>query len=218
VSWAKVEKNGSFGFIDKSGKEIVPVKYDNISYFGSSADNWAKVEYHGKQGFINKQGEEIVETKYDRIYSFGSKGIKWALVSQDGKLGFIDRTGREVVVPKYDNISYFNRNESNWSLVELNGKYGFIDRNGFEIIPPALNDFRNDELIELAFYFPSRGNHIDNIGPVKNYRVSPFVGDYAVIKSKKNGKIGVINKNFEVVVPVEHDKIMIDDTGNIHVW
>jgi len=171
-----------------------------------------------KQGFINKQGIEIVPTKYDRIYSFGSKGVKWAMVSLEGKLGFIDKAGREVVPPKYDNISYFNRNDNNWSLVELNGMYGFIDRNGDEVIPPALKDFRSDELIELSFYFPSKGNHIDDIGPVKNYRISPFVGHFAIIKSKKNGKIGVVDKNFEVVVPVEHDKIMIDDTGNIHVW
>jgi hypothetical protein len=71
---------------------------------------------------------------------------------------------------------------------------------------------------ELSDLFDSRGTHIGNLGPVKRYWVSPFVGRYAVIQSKKTWNLGVIDKEFNVVVPVEYKKIMVDERGNIHVW
>jgi hypothetical protein len=86
------------------------------------------------------------------------------------------------------------------------------------VIPVALTDFRNDQLMELSRFFKSRGSHIKGMGAVRNYRVSPFVAGFAVVKSKKNSKLGVINEDFEMVIPVEHNKIMIDDSGAIHVW
>ncbi|CAE7270183.1 unnamed protein product, partial [Symbiodinium microadriaticum] len=213
-----VEKNGLYGFIDKMGKVVVPIQYENIGNFSSYNSYWAKVQRNGRYGFIDRQGREIVPAQYDRIYSFGTKGTNWALVQRNQLYGFIDRSGQEIIPVRYDNISYFNRNDNNWSMVERNGKFGFIDKTGKEVVPPALTSFRNDQLMELASFFDSRGRHIDKMGPVKNFLVSPFVGDYAVIKSKKTSLLGVIDQQYKVIVPIEHEKIMIDERGNIHVW
>jgi len=58
--WALVEKNGLFGFIDKSGTEVVPVVYSKISYFDEYHKGLAMVERNGKKGFIDRKGREIV--------------------------------------------------------------------------------------------------------------------------------------------------------------
>ncbi|MFR6236861.1 MAG: WG repeat-containing protein [Parabacteroides distasonis] len=71
---AMVKKNGRYGFIDKYGKEVIPLIYENIPY--SFSDGLAKVKREGKWGYVNNQGEEVVACLYDDIASFGriSKG------------------------------------------------------------------------------------------------------------------------------------------------
>ena len=140
------------------------------------------------------------------------------MVEYNGKYGFIDRNGALVVEPRYDNISYFNKNKNDWAEVKRNGKYGFLDRSGKEVIPAVLDDFRNDKMFELEELFPSKGYVINGMGAVKRYLVSPFLGDFAIIKHKKTNKVGVINSQFEMVIPPKHDKVLLEENGSIHVW
>ena len=159
-----------------------------------------------------------MEPKYDQIYQYGNKGVQWALVRENGLYGFIDKMGKEIVPPKYDKINHFNSNNRQWAMVEVNGKVGFLDKTGKEIVPAVLTDLYSDGLMELASLFSSKGDHLEGLGAVKNYWVSPFNAGYAVIKSKKTSKFGVINKSLTLVLPPEHEKIMVDDKGNVHVW
>ena len=52
---AKVELNGKCGFIDKTGKEVIPIKYDNAYSF--SKISLALVKLEGKWFYINPKGE-----------------------------------------------------------------------------------------------------------------------------------------------------------------
>ena len=54
---ACVKLNGKCGFIDKSGKEIIPCIYDVAYEF---SDGLVGVELNGKWGFIDKSGKEII--------------------------------------------------------------------------------------------------------------------------------------------------------------
>jgi hypothetical protein len=88
---AKVEKDKKQGFINNTGEEFVPCKYDNIYPW---EDGRAKVEIAGKFGFINETGEEFIPVKYDYIGPF-KNGL--AIVSLMGRRGLINETGEEVV-------------------------------------------------------------------------------------------------------------------------
>ena len=48
---AKVEQNEKYGFVDKTGKLIVPVQYDWVWYF---SEDLASVKQNGKWGFVDK--------------------------------------------------------------------------------------------------------------------------------------------------------------------
>ena len=50
---AEVKLNGKYGFIDKTGKEIIPIKFDYTSGFKNGR---AGVKLEGKWGYIDKQG------------------------------------------------------------------------------------------------------------------------------------------------------------------
>lgn len=48
------------GFIDKRGKEVIPLRYDEASSF-SEDEGIALVELNGKEGYIDKNGVEYFE-------------------------------------------------------------------------------------------------------------------------------------------------------------
>jgi hypothetical protein len=118
---AEVSKGGKYGFIDQSGKEVVPVKYDAVSPFVGEV---AKVKLNNKFGFVNKTGAEVVVPKYDKIYNF-SRGI--AKIEINGKFGFVNEKGKEIIAPLYDAVSY-NIIGKRFEVAE-NGQVRFIMEN-----------------------------------------------------------------------------------------
>jgi hypothetical protein len=84
-----------FGFIDKTGKVVIPLKYDLVDLF---SEGLAKVTLNNKDGFIDQSGKELIPLKYDRVEWF-SEGL--AGVELNGKWGFIDKSGKEVIALKY---------------------------------------------------------------------------------------------------------------------
>ncbi len=129
-------KTNNYRFIDKTGKEIIKLKYNHVGNFN---DGLAKVQLNDKWGFINKTGKEVIPLKYDYVENF-SDGM--ARVQLNDKWKFINKTGKVVfTVPlKYDGVWSFNNGRA---IVKLNNKYGFIDKTGTEIIPPTYDDVEN---------------------------------------------------------------------------
>ena len=87
---AEVILNHKYGFIDKTGREVIPCKYDRVAYY-SFREGLAGVELNGKWGFIDKTGREVIPCKYDNATNF-SEGF--ARVEINRKYGFIDKTGK----------------------------------------------------------------------------------------------------------------------------
>ena len=124
--FAGVELNGKYGFIDKTGREVIPCKYDYVWDF---EEGLALVKLNEKWGFVDTTGKEICPIKYDVIGQF-KEGL--ALVELNNKCGFIDKTGKEVIPCKYDYAYSFSEGLAH---VVLNNKHGFIDKTGKEVIP-----------------------------------------------------------------------------------
>ena len=93
---AKISLNHKMGFIDKTGKEIVPPKYDDAGVF---IEGLAKVKLNGKWGLIDKTGKEIVPPKYDDAGVF-IEGL--AQVELNGKEFYIKVFSNGKVVEYYE--------------------------------------------------------------------------------------------------------------------
>ena len=76
------------GCIDKTGKEVIPCKYDHL---GGFYEGLARVNLDHKWGFIDKSGKEVIPCKYDWISGF-YEGL--ARVKLDDKYGYVDKIGR----------------------------------------------------------------------------------------------------------------------------
>lgn len=125
---ASVRLDDKFGFINRSGEEIVPPKYDFARSFSGGR---AVVRLGSKWGLIDGAGSEVVTPSYDQMGQF-SESLVW--VSRNHKAGFIDRAGKAVIPLKYEGIESFS---NGLAIVSLNGKTGLVDRTGREVVPPT---------------------------------------------------------------------------------
>ena len=87
----KVKLDGKFGFIAKSGKEVIGFKYDEANDF---SEGLAAVKLDGMGwGYIDTADSVVIPLMYDMAYDFND-GV--AEVILNGKHGFIDKTGEVV--------------------------------------------------------------------------------------------------------------------------
>lgn len=118
---AKQEKDGKWGFIDKTGKFVIANKYTMAEDF---KEGLAKVLKGNKFGYVDLQGKEVIPFIYDSALSF-SEGL--AAVGINGKYGFIDKTGKIVIPLEYDFTEPFANGEAR---VHKNRKMGTITKSG----------------------------------------------------------------------------------------
>ena len=91
-----VRLNGKWGVINTEGKEVVPLKYDDVEYFH---EGLAAVKLNGKWGFVDKEGKEVIPLKYDSVGSF-HEGLAGVLLNGQG--GLVDKTGKELLPCVYN--------------------------------------------------------------------------------------------------------------------
>jgi hypothetical protein len=86
-NFAAVSKDGMWGFIDKTGKEVIPCIYDMVYLF---SDGFAKVEQSRRSGFVDKTGNEVFPCIFNEAESF-SDGLASVLLGN--AMGYIDKEG-----------------------------------------------------------------------------------------------------------------------------
>ena len=85
-----VKINNQFGFIDETGKLVIPAKYDDTNSF---SDGLAVVKINSKWGFINKSGELVIPAKYDNAYVF-SDGLASVKINDENVI--INKSGKVI--------------------------------------------------------------------------------------------------------------------------
>ena len=200
ISLYRVCREGKWGYIDKTGREVIPCKY---GYALAFCEGLAIVWKSDKCGYIDNTGREVIPCQYDDAYNF-HEGL--AIVRKSGKYGFIDKTGREVVPCQYDDV--WDSCEG-LTRVRKSGKYGYIDKTGREVIPckyDGADDF--DEGLARVMKSDKYG-FIDKTGnevvPCKYDIASDFHEGLAIVEM--NGKRGYIDKTGREVTPVKYDEI-----------
>jgi serine/threonine protein kinase len=113
---AAVKLNGKWGYIDRSGKEVIPFKFDEAWFFSQGL---AAVKSNDKWGFIDENGVLVIPYKYSMGAFFESDG--YAKVYFNNKRLRIDKNGNETDLGAVDhsntnpNISTYNTPASNSS-------------------------------------------------------------------------------------------------------
>ena len=226
-------KNSKYGYVDKSGKEVIEAKYKDASLFSEGV---AAIKIKGKYGYIDKSGKEVIKPKYDYCYNFnegvaivniGGENINEdeyedsgsysavtteAAVMEDesettartGKYGYIDNTTESAVM-----VEKSKTNTTDGTEYKRGGKYGYIDKSGKEI-----TNIEYDEIgtfSEGLAWFKKDGlyGYIDKSGKevieAKYEDAYSFSEDRAIVYM--NGKAIVIDKSGKEILESKYDVI-----------
>ena len=187
-----------WGYINKSGKEVTPLKYDHALGF---SEGLAAVEINNKWGYVNKSGKEVIPLKYYYAGGF-SEGL--AIVLLNGKWGYINKSGKEVIPLKYDRTEDFRKGLAS---VELNGKWGYVNKSGKEVIPVKYDTVSYSEEGLVKVVLNGKWGYINKSGkvviPLKYGYASDFSEGLAMVGL--NDKRGYVNKSGKVVIRLKYD-------------
>ncbi len=132
-----VTDNDNTGFIDTSGKFMVPPVYEAATPF---KEGLAVVVRNDSATFINKENTNAFNFFYDEAYAF-SNGK--AAVNIKGDWFLINHQGQKISGP-YEEIQ---EESEDAYIIKQNKKYGALDVFGNNIITPQfdkMGDFKND--------------------------------------------------------------------------
>lgn len=189
-------QNGKYGFSDKSGKEIVPPKYDRAYAF---SEGMARVQLNRKWGFIDESGKEIINDpilgfKYDFVYDFseGLAAVK-RMVFDLPLWGYIDKTGKEVTRITYKEANSFS---DGYALIrDAIGIYNYVDKNFNNLIK-----HRTEGTMDFdKFIVPER------ILSAKSFREGLAAVKLISLTEPDKDKWGFINTNGEIAIKAEYD-------------
>lgn len=91
-----------FSFIDKTGKTISDLRFDDADGF---SEGLAAVRIGEKWGYVDKSGKIAIAPQFESAQRF-SEGL--AAVEQNKKFGFIDRSGAFVIEPQFISAEPFS--------------------------------------------------------------------------------------------------------------
>jgi hypothetical protein len=126
-----------YGFINRGGNLVVPMKYDSASSFsngravvrlGTDYKTW-------KHGFIDQTGKEVVPLQYSSVFPF-AEGLAAVRVGDylTDKYGYIDKNGEMVIPATFENLAEFKDGLA-VIVTRKTGKFGYIDKTGQIVIP-----------------------------------------------------------------------------------
>lgn len=137
---AAVRRGSKWGFIDVTGKEVIPPTFDDVKDFG---EGLARAYKNLKWGFIDKNGNESIAYKFQNPDEAASLPFVngMAIVRSSNGEGWIDKKGQFRINAEFsDTRPFYNK----LAAIQKADKWGFIDVSGKVIIAPkfaAVGDF-----------------------------------------------------------------------------
>ncbi|MBT1696417.1 WG repeat-containing protein [Fulvivirgaceae bacterium PWU4] len=217
-------KDNRIGFVDTTGKLVIPFKYHwarlwnttpDYPFFVNNrisvivADNEEEIQ-NGKSGCLNTKGELVVPATFDFI-SYFEDGI--ATARKDGRLVLIDTVGNIVQqFPEVVQSIYLSRNHA---IIHGNdGRAGLMKRTGEILLEPKYNgidpfsegfaavQIESDEVGVKSAFIDTTGRFVfDRIFGF----IRPFSEGYAAVEI--NGKWGFIDRKGKQVIEAKYDDV-----------
>jgi hypothetical protein len=232
-NFLKVYIGNKAGLIDTMGKEVVPVKYEDVKVV-LGEKTLVKFKENEKWGIMDLSANVILPAKYDWVcYNEG----KVILAVLDNKPYAFDTSGKEIQYEfegekEEQSESYqfqyevrseegdeYSEDYGDFSIVSRAGKKGVVSKDGKVIIPIVYDKIRYDERNEI--FFISKKEYKDKwrleykykwgLANKKGKIFVPMKYDYlttfckGLIAVKYNDKFGLMDKTGRIIVPPKYD-------------
>mgnify|MGYP000283031701 CR=1 FL=1 len=96
---AIVQIDDLYGLLDKSGKEIIQIKWKKIERLATG--NYLVIDENGKEGIANEHGRFLLRPNYNKITDTTKDLL---IVNRSGKIGVMDYTGLQQIPFDYSEI------------------------------------------------------------------------------------------------------------------
>ena len=107
----KVKKDGKYGAIDYSGKELIPIEYEEIAPL-QGIKNTLRVKKDGKYGIASSEGKILIQVQYDEIESLGKNhSTNYVVKDGTGKYGIIGYSETIILPCEYEGITQIHGND-----------------------------------------------------------------------------------------------------------
>lgn len=196
--YANIIKDSVPGLLFKNGSTKYFPEY-NITYWNE--DPLGLAIRDNKYGFIDTNGKVIVALTYDDAFPFYQG---YASVKKGEKWFYIDKKGKEVPFLKDLETSY--KPIINDMALVSDIKKGKLKKGKLTTFTTGLTEFMTKV----------QGSHYsENLYHLQNKKILPFA-DYDEISGYfenglmsvvKNGKIGFINRNNEIIIPIIYEQV-----------
>tara|TARA_B110000503_G_scaffold143666_1_gene246804 strand:- start:14 stop:2128 length:2115 start_codon:yes stop_codon:yes gene_type:complete len=206
-----------FGLLNLKGDTVLDFQYKRIDDF---SDELALIQKADQYGYVNKYGKISIPIMYTyslpaSIWGKFDKGF--ARFQRKGKFGVLNTKGQEVSPSIFENLKDYNlkglfpvKKQEKWGYAngELQLKIKYI-YNAAEAFQSGCAIVKNDTAFGL----------IDQstkwlIQP--NYESIRRASDSIFIV--KQEKLGVLNRNEEIIVPLEYEEIQMMDEGLLKLY
>ncbi len=216
----RVQKDGKYGLINLTGKELVPCEYNDITAM-EEIQNTLKVTKDGQIGILDSAGKTILPVQYKDVIRLGKDSKEGFIIQkEDGKYGIVDYSNQTVLEAKYDEITNIYGNDM--YVVKQNEKQVLVAKDGTEVLSSGF-----DEITQIL---KNKENGIvfkkgDKYGIMKTTGEVTIPAEYEELKeansglfiSKQNGKYGVIDLEKANKVETKYVSITYYEKADIYV-
>lgn len=216
----RVEKNGLYGLIDLSGKELLQCEYDKIEAL-EGVQNTFKITKDGKVGIADNKGNVLITPSYAEITSLDKdKSQGFIVKSSDGKYGIVDTVNKQVLKTKYDTVEKIYRND--YYVVTENGKQEVVKKAGDKVLSG------NYDKIEAILQNPENGIIYKQ---KEKYGIMNLSGDVVIkpeyeklkegasgsIIAKKDSKYGIIDLQGNQKVEFKYQNLSYNEKADLYI-
>lgn len=192
-------KDGKFGALDLSGKEIIPFQYDYISGY---KDRMILKSKDGYELYTTK-GEKLVNQKLERVQSFLNE---YLIPFKDGNLMRVYDLGKQKFVSEgFDEIFSLSNEPKGFFRTYHQGKFGLLNEKFetvFEPIYDVISTFSEGmAIIELKGKSGFVNEKFELVIPIELEVAQSFFDGLAIVK--KNGKWGFIDQKGQFLFEID---------------
>ncbi len=215
-------EDSKYGYVDKTGKTVVPFVYENLYSFseGLALFSEYKEDYGFKYGYIDKTGKVVIPCEKDmRMLTDWDTGnfhegmVATIEMDSDGnvKMGYMDKSGKQVIPCIYKEAHRFSDGLALVSKMEgENQKFGYIDKTGKVVIPFIYNyGYYFSDGLALVNKEEGKDVYIDKTGKEVLACESHCGGSFndGLASLHKAGKMGFMDKKGKTIVPCVYNYV-----------
>lgn len=213
----KVQKDGKYGLINYSGKEILACEYEEI-YSLKGIENSIIVKKDGKLGLVDSKGHKKIGAEYAQIEALGENYETGYIVKTNENLcGIVDCFGNKVLENKYTAIEKVSGN--NMYVVQENGFTKVINKEGNAVLESGFDKIAQIKSDVIVTVKDGKYGALNSNGEQKiqnEYDDLKIVNSDIFIAQKEN-KYGIINSVNETKLHFQYTKITYKEKTGLYL-